>query len=100
MSFLSKLFRRLTGRPERRYTVKLRGRGWPEAPVYKPSPDTLSNVSTTKGTVDLRPQDGPIYDQGQLGSCTANGWAGLLMFICIKLFKDPFVGSRLMLYYL
>jgi len=34
--------------------------------------------------VDLRPNCAPVYDQGQLGSCTANAIAGAIEF---KLFS-------------
>ncbi|HEY9772669.1 MAG TPA: C1 family peptidase [Planktothrix sp.] len=101
MSFLTKWFRGITGRVERRYTVKRPGKGWAEAPVYQPSEGTLAKVRATTGnTVDMRSQDGPIFDQGSLGSCTANGWAGLMMFVCKKLFGDTFIASRLMIYWL
>lgn len=43
--------------------------------------------------VDLRPKDCPIFDQGQLGSCTANGLAGLLGFL-----NPGSVYSRLFIY--
>lgn len=49
---------------------------------------------------DLRPQDVPIYDQGALGSCTANGTAALLHFVRKKhRQKTPAPPSRLMIYY-
>lgn len=31
--------------------------------------------------VDLRPLDSPIFDQGELGSCTGNALAGALQFL-------------------
>src|SRR5271167_379676 len=34
--------------------------------------------------VDLRPWMPPVYDQGQLGSCTANGWAGVFQYVSMK----------------
>lgn len=52
--------------------------------------------------IDLRlnPEKWPVYDQGQLGSCTANAIAGALQFDEIKEGKaDPFVPSRLFIYY-
>ena len=63
---------------------------------YVPSAEALKSLASG---VDLRSQDGPIFDQGQLGSCTANGWLGLFMFVCKKMFGDTFLGSRLQLYY-
>lgn len=51
-------------------------------------------------SVDLRPQCPPIYDQGQLGSCTANGIAAAIQFERIKQkLTPPFQPSRLFIYY-
>jgi C1A family cysteine protease len=78
-----------------------RSYGWLKDPVdprdqkYVPSPDVLKALATS---VDMRPQDGPIFNQGSLGSCTANGWLGLFMFIHKKQYGDTYVGSRLQLY--
>lgn len=50
--------------------------------------------------IDLRPQCPPVYDQGQLGSCTANGIAGAIQFDRIKQKLTPaFEPSRLFIYY-
>ena len=50
--------------------------------------------------VDLRPQQPPIYDQGQLGSCTAQAIAAVLQFSQAKqLQTDVFTPSRLFIYY-
>src|SRR5262249_22605416 len=56
---------------------------------YVPSPEVLNNLSTAG--VDLRSQDGPIFDQGQLGSCVAHGWLGMFLFVAKKLFGDIFL---------
>ncbi|MGN6168094.1 MAG: C1 family peptidase [Solirubrobacteraceae bacterium] len=51
-------------------------------------------------SVDLRPGCPPVYDQGQLGSCTANAIGGALEFAQIKEKKaNPFTPSRLFIYY-
>ncbi len=50
-------------------------------------------------SVDLRPTDSPIYDQGELGSCTATAICGAVRFGAKKInlpMKDP---SRRFLYY-
>lgn len=44
--------------------------------------------------VDLRPFCPPVYDQGELGSCTANGIAGAIQFV-----QTTFEPSRLFIYY-
>ena len=52
---------------------------------------TIVNLPTS---VDLRSKCPPIYDQGQLGSCTANALVGAYQFDNLS-----FYGSRLFLYY-
>src|SRR6266545_3366242 len=50
--------------------------------------------------VDMRAQNPPIYDQGQLGSCTAQAIAGVLEFDQAKQQQaDAFTPSRLFIYY-
>ncbi len=48
---------------------------------------------------DLRPTCPAVYDQGQLGSCTANGIAGAIEFDQIKQGVTEFTPSRLFIYY-
>jgi C1A family cysteine protease len=49
--------------------------------------------------VDMRPQCPVVYDQGQLGSCTGNAWAGLVEFLLLKQGLADFTPSRLFIYY-
>ena len=49
--------------------------------------------------VDLRSQCPPVYDQGQLGSCTANAIAAAIAFDLTKEKKRAFMPSRLFIYY-
>ncbi|HEY5296807.1 MAG TPA: C1 family peptidase [Verrucomicrobiae bacterium] len=49
--------------------------------------------------VDLRAQCPPVYDQGQLGSCTANAIAVALEFDRLKQKISAFAPSRLFIYY-
>lgn len=49
--------------------------------------------------IDLRPQMPPVYDQGSLGSCTANALAGAYEYDQIKQGLKPFIPSRLFIYY-
>ena len=50
--------------------------------------------------VDLRPNCPPVYDQGELGSCTANALAGADQFDQLRQDSpSPFVPSRLFIYY-
>jgi C1A family cysteine protease len=49
---------------------------------------------------DLRAQCPPVYDQGQLGNCTANAIAGAIQFDRMKQnLADIFTPSRLFIYY-
>ena len=50
-------------------------------------------------SVDLRSDCPPIYDQGQLGSCTGNGIAGAIEFDQRKQGNKVFIPSRLFIYY-
>jgi C1A family cysteine protease len=77
--------------------------GWnPDLPdardlVYSaPAPDSASGLPAK---VDLRPQCPALYDQGQLGSCTANAIGAAIEFDRIKQKLKDFVPSRLFIYY-
>ena len=48
---------------------------------------------------DLRPQCPPVYDQGKLGSCTANAIGAAIQFDRLKQKLPDFVPSRLFIYY-
>jgi C1A family cysteine protease len=50
-------------------------------------------------SVDLRNQCPPVYDQGALGSCTANCLAGAYQYDLRKQKKTDFMPSRLFIYY-
>ena len=50
-------------------------------------------------SVDLRSKCPPVYNQGQLGSCTANGIAGAIEFDQRKQGTKVFTPSRLFIYY-
>ncbi len=50
-------------------------------------------------SADLRSECPPVYDQGQLGSCTANGIAGAIEFDQRKQGNKEFTPSRLFIYY-
>jgi C1A family cysteine protease len=49
--------------------------------------------------VDLRAQCPPVYDQGQLGSCTANALAAAYEFEKMRQKQPYFMPSRLFIYY-
>lgn len=49
--------------------------------------------------VDLRPKMPPVYDQGDLGSCTGNAIAGAIQYQRAVDYLPDFVPSRLFIYY-
>lgn len=53
----------------------------------------------TPPLVDLRPFCPPVYDQGNLGSCTANAIAAAYEFEKMKQQQPYFMPSRLFIYY-
>ncbi|MBU6401136.1 MAG: C1 family peptidase [Verrucomicrobia bacterium] len=87
---------RPNSRKNRRY-------GWiPDLPdqrdhLYAAPPAVLTKLPDR---VDLRPVCPPVYDQGELGSCTANAIAGAIQFDLKKERHKPlFTPSRLFIYY-
>ncbi|HTZ70951.1 MAG TPA: GH25 family lysozyme, partial [Acetobacteraceae bacterium] len=56
-------------------------------------------VQNTPSLVDLRQQCPAVYDQGQIGSCTANAIAAALEFDMMKQGLHSFTPSRLFIYY-
>jgi C1A family cysteine protease len=60
------------------------------------SSDILQTISPS---VDLRSQCPPVYDQGRIGSCTANAIAAALEFDMMKQGMTAFTPSRLFIYY-
>lgn len=50
-------------------------------------------------SVDLRPMCPPVYDQGQLGSCTGNAIAAAIEFDRLKEKLPDWAPSRLFIYY-
>jgi len=67
------------------------------ATIFYAAPVELAGVLPAK--VDLRPQCPPVYDQGQLGSCTANAIGAAIEFDRRKQKLANFTPSRLFIYY-
>ncbi|MCX6284228.1 MAG: C1 family peptidase [Bacteroidetes bacterium] len=63
---------------------------------FAASPAVLSELP---GKTDLRPGCPPVYDQGELGSCTANAIGAAFEFGLIKQDAPAFMPSRLFIYY-
>src|SRR5689334_14745869 len=84
-------------------TRKIKRYGWnPDLPdlrdhLYAAPPMYLK---TLPAKADLRPGCPPVYDQGKLGSCTANAIAAAIEFDQIKQnLPKVFTPSRLFIYY-
>lgn len=61
---------------------------------------TIGKLHDSIKGIDLREQFPPVYNQGKLGSCTANGIAGVYEFEEMKQKEEKvFVPSRLFIYY-
>ncbi|WP_163510563.1 C1 family peptidase [Fodinicola acaciae] len=58
-----------------------------------------ATLAALPASVDLREHCPAVYDQGKLGSCTANAIGGALQFDQIKQKEKDFVPSRLFVYY-
>ena len=81
----------------------IRRYGWiPDLPDHR---DELFSAPVTAllalpPRMDLRPKCPPVYDQGQLGSCTANSIGAAMEFEQMKQkLANVFVPSRLFIYY-
>ena len=57
-------------------------------------PGEVVSVTQLPPSVDLRPKCLPVYDQGSLGSCSANAIAGAIEFL-----QPGFMPSRLFIYW-
>ena len=79
------------------------GYGWvpdlPDARDYLYSAPLFRFPQGLPAAVDLRPECPPVYDQGQLGSCTGNGIAGAIEFDQKKQGTTEYTPSRLFIYY-
>lgn len=74
--------------------------GWvKDAPDPRDFQFRVSEPVALPPSVDLRPKMPAVYDQGQLGSCTANAIGGALEFEEIAQNEQPVMPSRLFIYY-
>ena len=81
---------------------QIRHYGWiPDVPdqrdhLYSAPPQYLAALPAS---TDLRGKCPPVYNQGPLGSCTANAIAGVIEFDRMKQSLSDVVPSRLFIYY-
>lgn len=81
---------------------RIRYYGWtPDLPDHRDlvyaAPHVVAKALPTQ--VDMTSKCPPVYDQGQLGSCTGNSIAGAVQFEQLKLKIPDFTPSRLFIYY-
>jgi C1A family cysteine protease len=80
----------------------IQGYGWlPDIPdardyLYAAPEEVMAKLPSN---VDLRPHCPPVYDQGQLGSCTANAIGAAHAFAQLHQFDTDFMPSRLFIYF-
>jgi len=76
--------------------------GWvPDLPDHRDQlySAPVAAVQTLPPKLDLTPQCPSVYDQGQLGSCTANAIGAAFEFELLKQKQPDFMPSRLFIYY-
>jgi len=75
--------------------------GWVrDLPDYRDHYATIPTMASVPSSVDLRPLMPPVYDQGNVGSCTAQALSALLQYDEIKQNKaNKNTPSRLFIYY-
>jgi C1A family cysteine protease len=83
-------------------TIRRRGYGWmPDLPDNRDHlyAAPMAMLRRLPAKVDLRKKCPPVYNQGQIGSCTANAIAAALQFDRRKQKFSDFTPSRLFIYY-
>lgn len=81
-------------------TRKIQGYGWtPDLPDHRDHFLSVQAATALPTKVDLRSSMPPVYDQGQLGSCTGNAIAAAYEYEAIKQGEKPDTPSRLFIYY-
>src|SRR6516162_9925260 len=83
-------------------SYKISRYGWlPDLPDHRDHyyAAVVERAAVLPASADLRALCPPIYDQGQLGSCTANAIAGAIEFDRLKQNATDFTPSRLFIYY-
>jgi C1A family cysteine protease len=85
-------------KPEQQ-TIKL-GLGWKrDLPDPRDFKFKIGAPKAVPEKVDLRPLCPPIYNQGTLGSCTANAMGAVFQFEQMRQQRSNFTPSRLFVYY-
>jgi C1A family cysteine protease len=80
--------------------LKTRKYGWkPDIPDIRDMSHDIEFSPSVEHEIDMRGAMPPIYNQGPLGSCTANAIAGAIQYDEIKQSLQSDVPSRLFIYY-
>jgi C1A family cysteine protease len=78
----------------------VRGYGWrPQLPDARDRVYAARLATPAPPAYDLRPSMPPVYDQGQLGSCTGNSIAAAMEYERDRQGLPDFIPSRLFIYY-
>ena len=78
----------------------VRGYGWrPQLPDARDRLYAAKLTGPLPSECDLRPSMPPVYDQGQLGSCTGNAIAAAMEYERERQGLSDFIPSRLFVYY-
>jgi C1A family cysteine protease len=78
----------------------VRGYGWrPQLPDARDRVYAARLQAPAPPAYDLRPSMPPVYDQGQLGSCTGNAIAAAMEYERDRQALPDFIPSRLFIYY-
>jgi C1A family cysteine protease len=77
-----------------------KGYGWiPDLPDQRDHIFKVPRRLSLPEEIDLRPSMPPVYDQGNLGSCTANAIGAAYQYELRRQTKPEFIPSRLFIYY-
>lgn len=97
MKKLLKLLKKFCGFEKKQRTIKF---GWvKDKEDLRDQHFKITAPHDLPEKVDLRSKCPPVYNQGSLGSCTANALGAAYQFEQIKQKKPNFVPSRLFIYY-
>jgi len=95
-----KKIRSLFSKPKKEVQPKLINFGWKrDLPDPRDFKFKVTRPVELPSSVDLRELCPPVYDQGELGSCTANALGAAFQFGQKKQQKPDFIPSRLFIYY-
>jgi C1A family cysteine protease len=100
MKIFNLILRYFKKTPKQQPIVKGLKFGWKrDLPDHRDKKFKITAPHDLPALVDLRAQCPPVYNQGNLGSCTANALGAAFQFEQMKQNKPNFIPSRLFIYY-